>query len=169
MYIYYFYSKYIQEIETRSPELYEGDAGLPVFSRLTSQRKHLFTIQDVATCILHPKHNPAYFCRKVPTHVNSNVSFLVDTNQFDDPGDIDSDDMGVWRNNRVDSVHITVQADSRAVTSVKKCMKSSKRGVFLLKRVYRIHGTDSSLRKITSTIYGMYVCMECRVAFIILC
>ena len=148
----------MKKLKSAIPECYEGDTALPIFSHISSKRKRLFTVKDVVSCILHPSHNANFFCQKVPTHIHSNVSFLVDTDQLDDPGDIDSDDMGVWKNNRVDSTYVIVQTNSREVADVDICKKSTKRGpgCFLMKRVYRIHGTDSSLKKITSTVYGMY-------------
>ena len=39
-------------------------------------------------------------------------------------------------------------------SSVKKCA-AVKEGVYGVKRVYRVHGTDPSLKKITTSIYGM--------------
>jgi hypothetical protein len=148
--------KHLIQIASSSPELYEGDAGLPIFSHISSQRKCLFTVQDVAVCLLHPCHNKAYLCKKVPTRISSNVAFLMDINVVDDPSDIDSDDMGVWKNNRVDSAYVSITVGPNEVTNVRICNKSmlsERDNVFVVKRVYRIHGTDSSLRKITSTIY----------------
>ena len=101
----------------------------------------------------------------MPTLITSNVAFIVDTSVLDDNEDLNSDDMGTWKNNRVDKSYVSVTIDDTEVTEVDKCHRSSKRGVFLVKRVYRVHGTDRSLRKITTTIYGMLTCcniiLEC--------
>lgn len=71
---------------------------------------------------------------------------------------IECDDMGVWRNNRVDITQVLVLQDTNKVAKVSKVQKGTrqvqKMEAFPLKRVYRIHGTDQSFRKVTATIYG---------------
>lgn len=52
-------------------------------------------------------------CQRVPITVSHNVAFLVDVTKLDDPGDISSDDMGVWKNNGVDTCYVTVARDAK--------------------------------------------------------
>ena len=109
---------------------------------------------DAVCCLLHPCHNKRYFCHKVPTLITKNVAFIIDTSSLNNDDDINSDDMGTWKNNRVDKSYVSVKINDKEVTDVIKTTSSQKRGCFLVKRVYRVHGTDQSLRKITTTIYG---------------
>ena len=81
-------------------------------------------------------------CSKVPTSVSSNVVFVVDVNKLDDPNDLLCDDMGVWRNQ---------------ISTIKKNF-SSDEAAYTLKRVYRVHGTNAGLKKLTVYIYGMSSC-----------
>ena len=73
---------------------------------------------------------------KVPTCISDNVVFLVDTNRLDDPRDIDCDDMGVWRNNRVDTTYVNVQVNSTEVKTVTVCMSPRPSKFYEVKRVY---------------------------------
>lgn len=128
---------------------------MPIFCHVLSSAKRNFKVADIVSCILHPHHNKRYLCHKVPTLISSNMAFIVDTSSLDNFEDICSDDMGTWRNNRVDKSFVSVKISG---TNVIKTKQSMKKGAFLVKRVYRVHGTDPSLRKITSSIYGMLYC-----------
>lgn len=144
-------------MSSRSPEYYEGDRALPVFAKISSFRKRLLSVEDTVVCLLHPVHNLSYLCQKTPVTVNHNTIFLVDCNKLEDKRDIESDDLGVWWNNRVDTTVISVQRNSKRVTKVVKCgrnAKGSSETVFNLKGVYRVHGTDKSFRKITAYVLG---------------
>ena len=146
----------MKSIAKKAPKYYESDTGLPIFTCLSSSKKRIFTVSDLVTCLLHPRHDKRFFCRKVPTQISSNVAFIIDTSSLDNSEDIDSDDMGTWKNNRVDKSYVSVEITTNKVSSVAKTSGTSmKNGIFLVKRVYQIHGTDNSLRKITTSIYGM--------------
>lgn len=90
--------------------------------------------------------------------ITTNVAFLVDSTAVENADDINSDDMGAWKNNGVDKSHDRVQIDDTKVKSIKKCAAAEKEGVYSVKRVYRVHGTDSTLKKITTSIYGNHSC-----------
>ena len=65
--------------------------------------------------------------------------------------------MGVWKNNGVDTSYVRVTMGKSAVHLVQKCSaKDRKSGTYSVKRVYRTHATDKSLKKITAFIYGKY-------------
>ena len=92
---------------------------------------------------------------RVPMCAYYGVAFIVDLMKLDDPEDISSDDMGVWRYNGIDTSYIKVARDAeKQVKSVTTCTLENP-FTYKLKRCYCIHGTDSTLRKITSTFYGM--------------
>ena len=110
-----------------------------------------------------------HLCSKVPTTIYHNAMFLVDTAVLDDPRDLDCDDMGVWYNNRVDTVNVAVSKDSSTVMQATKVQRSAnKPESYTLKRVYRVHGTDKSLRKLTVSIFGKYNFGMCITIVIIL-
>lgn len=142
-------------IHQRQPEPYDGDINLPVFLRIQPGKKRLFTVEDTVKCLLHPRLNEKYICEQVPILISHNACFLVDGSKLGDPDDVQSDDMGTWKNNGVDTTHIQVKVNAARVVSVTKCQPNT-RGAHVLKRIYRVHGTDESLRKITATIYGRF-------------
>ena len=146
---------YLKDIHTKQPEFYEGDSRLPIFCKLPTLKKRIFKLADAVNILLHPCHNKKYYCQKVPTMITTNVAFLVDSSAIEDADDISSDDMGMWRNNGVDKSYVAVKIDDTKVKSIKRCAAVEKEGVYCVKRVYRVHGTDSSLKKITTSIYGM--------------
>ena len=116
-----------------------GRGGLPIFTCLSSSKKRIFTVSNLVTCLLHPRHDKRFFCRKVPTQISSNVAFIIDTSSLDNSEDIDSDDMGTWKNNKVDKSYVSVEITTNKVSSVAKTSgTSTKNGIFLVKRVYRI-------------------------------
>ena len=95
-------------------------------------------------------------CGKVPTSVSSNVVFVVDVdvNKLDDANDLLCDDMGVWRNNGVDSVHYLVSLSNGQVSTLEKSF-SSDEAAYTLKRVYRVDGTNPGLG--ANSVYLWYV------------
>ena len=114
-------------------------------------------------CILHPQHMDTHVCSKTPAFVNHNVMFLVDTTKLGDPGDLESDDLGVWHNNRVDTVHFRVKVDEEEVTEVVRspAFGTINRNTYALKRVYRTHGTDRTFRKISASVIGKDTTYNC--------
>ena len=143
-------------MHVRQPEPYDGDVNLPVFSRIHAGQKRLFTVEDTVKCLLHPRLNENYICKQVPISISHNACFIVDGSKLGDPDDVKCDDMGMWKNNGVDTTHLQVKVNAARVVSVTKCQPNS-RGTHILKRTYRVHGTDESPRKITATIYGKVV------------
>ena len=79
------------------------------------------------------------------------VSFMIDIDQLERE-DILSDDMGVWKNNGVDTTFVRVAISKNKVKRVAKCTSP---GSYSVKRVYRTHGTDKSLKKRTTFLYGV--------------
>lgn len=153
-----------------TPSYYNNDKEMPVLEKLTMERKRLYSVEDIVKLLLHPdlKHSK-FVATKVPTMISNSVSFIVNLDRLEVPDDILSDDMGVWKNNGTDKTYVNVTFEDSAV---RKVMKSSPKDVqstntYMVKRVYRIHGTDKSLRKTTAFIYGMYIHYMCL--YIIMC
>ena len=96
----------MKSIAKKAPKYYESDTGLPIFTCLFSSKKRIFTVSD---CLLHVRHDKRFFCCKVSTQISSNVAFIIDTSSLDNSEDIDSDDMGTWKNNRVDKSYVSVE------------------------------------------------------------
>ena len=105
----HYYSSYIASLSQAEPEYYEGDQRLPIFCRVRANRQRLLSTEDTIACVLKPKLNPMFICRKVPTAIHHNVCFVVDTSALQDSHDLLSDDMGVWRNNWVERIKVSVR------------------------------------------------------------
>ena len=142
----------------QEPEYYCADPDLPIFERIHASRKRLYSVQDVAQILLSPSLLSSKFvCSKIPTSICENVSFIIHLDRLEDKKDVLSDDMGSWKNNGVDTTHIRVNSFSDSeVESVEKCDADDDNGVptYSIKRVYRTHTTDGSLKKLTAYIYG---------------
>ena len=150
---------YLEVLSSKAPEYCEGNRALPVFPWISFNQKRLLSVEDTVKCLLHPAHKSSYLCQKTPVTVN-HVIFLVDCSKLKHRKDIESDDLGTWRNNPVDSTMVSVSKSDHKVTKVIKCRRNEKPSsnkVFTLKRVYRVHGTDKSFRKITAYMFGKYL------------
>ena len=91
----------------------------------------------------------------MPTSISEGVSFVVELNSLENKDDVSADDMGVWKNNGVDTSYIHVTMGKSSVDLVQKCSaKDRKSDTYSVKRVYRTHATDKSLKKITAFIHG---------------
>ena len=140
---------HLQTLHQKVPEYYEGDVGLPIFVRISQNRKRIFSTEDIVTVILWPTLERKYTCKRVPVAVSHNVCFLVNTEELSDPQDILSDDMGAWKNNQVDSIHVKVAKTAEEITSVKRVQSNAKQTLHMyrLQRVYQVHRTDNTLKK----------------------
>ena len=122
------------------------------------QPKRLYSVEDIVQILLSPSLQSSIFVStKVPISVNENLAFVVNLDQLDNREDILSDDMGVWRNNGVDTTHVRVSFSTSKVESVQKFhppIASGTNCTYTVKRVYRTHATDKSLKKLTAYIYG---------------
>ena len=132
---------------------------LPILEQISYTRKHLYSVEDIVRLLLHPPLKSSKFtCSKVPTSISKGVSFIVDLDSLHSKDDLSADDMGVWKNNRVDTSYVRVTMGTSSVHLVEKyTSKDRKSGTYLVKRVYRTHGTDKSLKKITAFIHGEWV------------
>ena len=141
------------------PDCYDNDEDLPVYERLSSKSRRLYSTEQLFEILLNSKlQSSNVLCSKVPTSVSSNVVFVVDVNKLDDPNDLLCDDMGVWRNNGVDNVRYLISLSNGQISTIEKSF-SSDEAAYTLKRVYRVHGTNAGLKKLTVYIYGMSSCV----------
>ena len=149
-----------------SHNYYDNDEGLPVYEWLSSKSKRLYSPEQLFKILLDPKlQSSDVLCSKVPTSISSSVVFIVDVNKLDDPNDLLCDDMGVWRNNRVDRGGYVVSMSGEQVNTVEKSL-SNEEGAYILKRVYRVHGTNNRLKKLTVCVYGK---LNLRVGVNVIC
>lgn len=89
----------------------------------------------------------------MPISIQKNVAFVVDTSRLEHPSDVLADDMGVWKHNGVDTGCFEVSLSSSEIQVEKKAASAS--GPFYtVKRVYRVHGTNPCLKKLTAYIMG---------------
>ena len=150
----------MQSLPLKDPELYNGDKALPVFTRISSNKKRLFSYQDAAMAILWPKLSKKHICTRVPISVSHNVAFIVDTTKLGDVQDVLSDDMGSWKNNRVDTMAIKIRKSHDEVKAVQRVGTAKEAAPgdssqYTLRRVYRSLNADSTLKKIITTVSGM--------------
>ena len=153
----YFYSVYDLNTYIRfTPSYYDDDMNLPILEEISYTRKRLYSVEDIVRLLLHPSLKSSKFvCSNVPTSVSKGVSFVIDLDSLDSKDDVCVDDMGVWKNNGVDTNYVRVTMGKSSVNIVQKCTsKDRKSGAYSVKRVHRTHGTDRSLKKITAFVYG---------------
>ena len=126
---------------------YDDDEELPVYERLSSKSKRLYSPEQLLKILLKTDlQSSNVLCNKVPTSVSSSAVFVVDVKKLDDPNDLLCDDMGVWRNNGVDSVRYLVSFENGEVSTLEKSF-SSDEVAYTLKLVYHVHGTNPGLKK----------------------
>ncbi len=129
---------------TNVPKFYNDDPNLPIFMVVNPSRKRLYSVEDIVRILLRPDlQSSGLVCHKVPTSICQSVCFIVDLDSLENKDDILSDDLGVWKNNGIDTTRVKVKfSQSKVVKSVEKCKTSV--GTYSVKRVYRIHGTDNT-------------------------
>ena len=130
---------YIEQI----PEYYNS---LPILERIIYSKKRLYSVEDIVKVLLHPDlRSSPYITTKVPTSISESVSFVIDLDKLENKDDVHvlSDEIGVWKNNGVDTTYVRVAFCGSRVKKVEKC---SQPGSYSVKRVYRVHGTDRTLK-----------------------
>ena len=91
------------------PLHYANDKDLPMLEQIPSYRKRLYPLEDIVQLLLFPGlHESQFTCSKVPTSIYQSASFIIDLDCLDSHKDILADDMGVWKNNRVDTAYLSV-------------------------------------------------------------
>ena len=119
-------------------------------------------IQLKILCGYYSIHPLLRMSRFIPTCVPTsiceiceNISFFVDVDHIEDQEDVLADDMGVLKNYGVDTSYVHATLSKRKVTHVEKCgPPSSSSDTHKVKRVYRTHATDGTLKKLTAYIHG---------------
>lgn len=159
-YMYYFHSfdSLVSYFEGE-PSYYLNDKSLPMLEYIPSYKKRIYSVKDIVHLLLFPDlQKSGFVCSKVPTSIHQSVSFIVNLGQLDSPKNVLADDMGVWRHNGVDTVHVSVTFNEGQVQMVRISNSSIAPGrqIYSVRRVYHTHATDSTLKKITACIYGMY-------------
>ena len=140
------------------PDYYVSDEDLPVYERLSSKSKRLYSPEQLLKILLNSNlQSSNVLCGKVPTSVSSSVVFVVDVNKLDDPNDLLCDNMGVWRNNGVDSIRYLVSLSNGQVSTMEKSF-SSDEAAYTLKCVYRVPCTwHQPWIKEANSVYIWYV------------
>lgn len=139
---------------SREFEYYDGNRDLPIYEVIPSSRRRLYSAIDILQILLNPKlRESKVICNTVPISIQKNVAFVVDTSRLEDPSDILADDMGVWKHNGVDTGCFEVSISSSEI-QVEKKGASASGPLYTVKRVYRVHGTNRCLKKLTAYIMG---------------
>ena len=77
---------------------------LPILEQIPYTKKRVCPVEDIIRLLLHPSLNSSKFsCSKVPSSVFKGASFVVDLDSLQNIDDISADDLGVWKNYRVDT------------------------------------------------------------------
>lgn len=119
------------------PDYCDSDEDFPVYEWLSSMSKQ-FTEQLLKILLNSDLQSSNVLCGKVPIIVSSSFVYVVDVTKLDDPNDLLGDNMGVWRNNGVNSVCYLVSLPNGQVSTMKKSV-SSNETTYTLKRVYCVH------------------------------
>jgi len=143
-----------------APSYYNNDEAMPILEKLPMERKRLYSVDDIIKLLLHPNIKSSEFvATKVPTMICNSLSFLVNLDHLDAPEDILSDDMGVWKHNGTDKTYRNVAFTDTGVSKITPCSSKDAKSAstYMIKRVYRTHGTNRHLKKITAFVYGMLI------------
>ena len=137
---------------------YDDDQSLPILERIAPSRRRLYAAEDIAWLLTDPSVKTSKIvCTKVPTFIQESVSFIVNLDSLENPDDVLADDLGAWKHNGVDTCHVHISFSRQRVKKVEKCKPGmSSASSYLVKRVYRIHGTDETLKKLTAYVYGKF-------------
>jgi len=140
-----------------TPSYYNGDKEIPILGRILQRRKRIYSVEDITRILLHPSLKSSKFiATKVPTSISESMSFVVNLDCLKAHEDVVADDMGVWRNNGVDLTRVCVSFQDSCPMEIRKLSSKDvhSANTYCVKRVYRIHATDQSLRKITAFVFG---------------
>ena len=120
-----------------TPSYYNGDKDIPILENILLHKKRIYSVEDITHILLHPLLKSSKFvAKKVPMSISESV--------------------GVWRNNGVDLTRVCVMFRNSCPIEIRKLSFKDvhSANIYCVKRVYRIHATDQSLRKITAFVYG---------------
>lgn len=81
-------------------EYYDGNEAPPIFK--SGWKGNSLTAVAIAQDLLFTHKNDV-ICSTVPTNLQDDVVFLVDNTSLENEEDLKSDDLGVWRANKVAS------------------------------------------------------------------
>lgn len=120
-------------------EFYNGNTSLPVFDWKPMNK----TTSEILKILLRPIADNVT-CKVPPHNISHNVSFLLDTSGLESKNDWKCDDMGAWKNNKVQRIHLDLEPDRHVVP-----VDNTHEG-YTLKRIYY----NLDLRKIVSFLPG---------------
>lgn len=86
-------------------EYYDGNLALPIFK--SGLKGNSLSVVDITQHLLFTDRDDVV-CSTIPTNIQDDVVFLVDNTSFENVDDLKSDDLGVWRANKVASDHFHV-------------------------------------------------------------
>lgn len=131
---------------------------MPIYELIPSSRRHLYSATDIIYILLSPHMNDSnLICSRVPTSIQKNGSFVVDTAKLGERTDFLANDMGVWINNGVDTKYYSVSVSGNGEIESVSPANVGGLSVYTMNRVYRIHGTNRSLKKLTAEIECMLI------------
>ena len=124
-------------------EFYNGNTSLPVFDWKPMNK----TTSEIMKILLRPIAENVT-CKVMPHKISHNVSFLLDTSGLESKNDWKCDDMGAWKNNKVQRIQLDIEPGGDVFP-----VDNSHEG-YTLKRVYYKNKSSPDLRKIVSFLPG---------------
>ena len=124
-------------------EFYNGNTSLPVFDWKPMNK----TTSEIMKILLRPIAENVT-CTVPPHNISHNVSFLLDTSGLESKNDWKCDDMGAWKNNKVQRIQLDIEPGGDVIP-----VDNSHEG-YTLKRVYYKDKSSPDLRKIISFLPG---------------
>ena len=135
------------------PTYLHDNVCVPIFSRQSTR----CTTKEIVNALLDPNDEQSLNCCTIPTCVEINSVFVIDTVSLRSIKDIYCDDMGSWKSNGTYSCVVEVSADGDATTVVLYDEESLSKTMYKMKKRYFKHGTSKDLKKIVVLMQGMCV------------
>lgn len=93
-------------------------------------------------------------CKAVPTNISHNVCFLLDASNLESQRDWKCDDMGSWKNNKVQRVDLALTPEGIVVPANDYVVEEDFQ-VYKFKRIYYKNNSSPDLKKVVSFLEGI--------------
>ena len=113
---------------------------------------------DLVSLLLGYGIHTSDICLSIPKNVDTNATFIVNTDKLRKPSDIKCDDCGSWMNNGVRKLYLSVKnqnnPDLLDVTVMKRGGKPPLGTHWCLPRTYFVYKGSKDFRKIIVSLQG---------------
>ena len=142
-----------KEMLTFTPDgsAYKGDTTTPLFAL----GREPFDGRELMA-ILTRTYPDETLCTAPPVHVAHNAAFLLSLPRFSNFNDIKCDEMGIWKHTGSPKRNFCVIRDREGTIKKIKLCDTGVSGTHELKRIYFTNSSDKDVKKILSTVTGMF-------------